>query len=231
MREGDLKKLSQKLVMLIGYLWLCSLMHYRHFHFTTEFHLSLLSIIIFFNFLLSLLLTPSWLFFHGFMRWWEFILMLWDFSFLFFSPSLLLTSLKESFKPTNKKNIYFGRAGRGEDKAIIWEGRDNVGLWEGGRRELIKKQRHICKLPFSTFRSLQAVFPVWMCVWMCVHMYVDTDVCAQACFLGRGAGEGGFVMSFVEREHRWHLTGSVLGGIAGFCLLIATLWGWSPSLY
>lgn len=46
--EGDLKKLSQKLVGVIGYLWLCSVMRYSHFHFTTEFHLSLLSIIIFF---------------------------------------------------------------------------------------------------------------------------------------------------------------------------------------
>lgn len=46
--EGDLRKLTQKLVGVIGYLWLCSLMRYSHFHFTTEFHLSLLSIIIFF---------------------------------------------------------------------------------------------------------------------------------------------------------------------------------------
>lgn len=48
--EGDLKKLSQKPVGGIGYLWLCSLMRYPHFHFTTEFHLSLLSNYFFYSF-------------------------------------------------------------------------------------------------------------------------------------------------------------------------------------
>lgn len=46
---------------------------------------------------------------------------------------------------------------------------------------------------------------VWGCVWricVCVRVDVDMDVCVQACFLGWGAGEGGFVMSFVERELR-----------------------------
>lgn len=112
----------------------------------------------------------------------------------------MLTSLKESFKPTNKKNIYFGRVGWGEDKVIIWEGRDNLGLWEGGRRELIKKNKGTfasCLFPPSGVCKL---FFLYECVYECVCTY--TDVCAQACFLGRGAGEGGFVMSFVEREHR-----------------------------
>lgn len=161
--------------------------------------------------------------------------MLWDFSFLFLSPSLLLTSLKESFKPTNKKNIYFGRAGKGGGQGNYLGGKGQYGAWGGGRRELIKSKGTFASCLFPPSGVCKLFF---LCEWVCacethlgVCVDVGVDVCVQACFLGKGAGEGGFVMSFVEREHRWHLTGNVLGGIAGFCLLIATLRTWSPSLY
>lgn len=59
------------------------------------------------------------------------------------------------------------------------------------------------------FFHLQEFASCFSCVNECVHVRhiwecvsVDVYVCVQACFLGRGAGEGGFVMSFVEREHR-----------------------------
>lgn len=54
------------------------------------------------------------------------------------------------------------------------------------------------------FFHLQEFASCFSCVNECVHLRVcvDVDVCVQACFLGKGAGEGGFVMSFVEREHR-----------------------------
>lgn len=40
-----------------------------------------------------------------------------------------------------------------------------------------------------------------MCVGARVSMVVYVCVCASM-FSGEGAGEGGFVISFVEREHR-----------------------------
>lgn len=123
------------------------------------------------------------------------------------SPSLLLTSLKESFKPTNKKNIYFGRAGKGgEDEAIIWEGKGQRGVYGRGGGGNLSKPRHICKMPFSTFRSLQAVFPVWMCVCgasvcvcVCVGTCVHGCVCASM-FSGEGGWGGGFCNIFCRKR-------------------------------
>lgn len=198
---------------------------------------------IFLIFLLSLLLTPSCLFFHGFMRWWGFILMLWDISFLFLSPSLLLTSLKESFKPTNKKNIYFGRAGKGGGQGNYLGGKGQCGVMGGGEEGAYQKQRHICKLPFSTFRSLQAVFPVWMCVSACVCarrscVCVCEHVCRYGCvcasmFSGEGSWGGGFCNVFCRKRTQMTFNWQCFGEIAGFCLLIATSqgWSWNPSLY
>lgn len=87
-----------------------------------------------------------------------------------------------------------------------------MGLWEGGRRELIKNKgtfasclfppSGVCKLFFLYECVCLRVCVCGAAVCVYVSMYVDMDVCVQACFLGRGAGEGGFVMSFVEREHR-----------------------------
>lgn len=92
------------------------------------------------------------------------------------SPSLLLTSLKESFKPTNKKNIYFGRAGKGgEDKAIIREGRGNVGRMGGGEEGTYQNQGTFARCLFPPSGVCKLFF---LCECACVeHLCVCGHVC------------------------------------------------------
>lgn len=80
-------------------------------------------------------------------------------------------------------------------------------MWGYGWGEgAYRKQRHICKLPFSTFRSLQAIFPVWMCVCVwCISVCVWAHVCRYGCvrastFSGEGTWGGGFCNVFYRKR-------------------------------
>lgn len=109
------------------------------------------------------------------------------------------------------------------------------GIWGG--EGAYKKQRHICKLPFSTFRSLLAVFSgVNMRTYVreSVGMYVGMYVCVCASmFSGVGRMGGGFCNVFYRKRTQvtfnWQYFWRNSRGLCAYCNF-RKCWGMSPSL-
>lgn len=111
--------------------------------------------------------------------------------------------------------------GRGEDKAIIWEGRGNVGLWEGGRRELIKNKgtfasclfppSGVCKLFFLYECVCACARGASACVYGRVYV-VRMCVCKHVFWGGEGSWGGGFCNVFCRKRTQMTFNRQCFGG-------------------
>lgn len=151
--------------------------------------------------------------------------MLGGFSSFILSPSLLLTSLKESFESTTTttKVIFifeelgsWGSGGGGKDKAVIGKGKRAVGSWEGGGGSLttikgifascLFPSSGVCKL-FSLVRTCVRVRRICVCVCVCAHGCRHESVCVCKHVLWGGGFCNVFCRMRTQMTFNWQCFG------------------------